>query len=615
MKYDPATVDRLLALLRKWDWETGLQKLRTEIELEPDATKRADLQLFTAWQAAERGERDEATQHFHEARAVPALAGWALTGLAFHLLRDKQFTQAHEHLNQAERAADPADAILRATIHHHRGAVLFHEGKNDRALPLLHAALEGFGRDHFGTARVLDTLGMVYAAKDNFAAAREFHQQALDLRPRFHDDAGLAVSHGQLGRLYLDWGNLEKADEHFKADLEIARRIADKHGEAQMYNALGQVALARSDWDAAAAYLDESIRRWQGLHRASGEAYARKDRALAHVGSGDPAAAEAELTGAEQLFQFAGFTEGLGHVNRAWGVLRRVQGQSDESERKLRAAQRHFQEAGECAEVARTQLELARTLRDRPTPRPLVSEAFLAALTSAEACRRAALVRAIEDEWKAEDEPAWCRHVYRRARGRGVREDTTSLIRGSHVPATVLFFDLKGSTEWGQRTDPEEVMLTLNQLMADLAGVLERHGAAVSAYLGDGFLAYLTEADHALRGVRAALDLLAAVKEFNRPRRVLGLHPLAVRIGINSGQVYLGNVGTYQKMDYTVIGATVNQAARLQGEAEDDWPCVGRGTHDLVRHAFTFAADKPRPVTLKGIGVCESWDVTGPKTA
>ena len=145
--------------------------------------------------------------------------------------------------------------------------MFYHEGEFDSALPQLHEALTLFGREHFATGRVLDTFGMVYAGKDNFHAAREFYEQALGCKQRSGDDAGLALSHGQLGRLSLDWGHLDKAEKHFKEDLEIARRIGDERGEAQMYNHLGQVALARRQWEDAAAWLDESIHRSEGNGR------------------------------------------------------------------------------------------------------------------------------------------------------------------------------------------------------------------------------------------------------------------------------------------------------------------------------------------------------------
>jgi class 3 adenylate cyclase len=616
MERDPDIFRRLLDILREYGgWETALRRLEAEIQTAPDPDKRALLQQFRGWMAAERGEFDEAIHQLQQTEQVPSLAGWAVYGQAFVAHRRKAFAQAHQLLDRAVRLADSTDTALRARIALLRGTVFFHEGKSDQALPLLHEALELAGRKSYVTGRVLDALGMVYAGKDNFHAAIEFYRQAIQLKQEFGDDAGLALSHGQLGRLYLDWGYLDRAEEQFKNDLDIARRIGDDRGMAQMYNHLGQVALARGDGRTAADWLDEAIRLCQAQadQWSTIEAFARKDRALACLGVGDVAGAEAQIRQAEELCRAAGFAEGLAHVDRVWGMVRRAQGRHSDAEKYLRSALGHFEGSQERVESARTQLEVARTLRAQGSPRPPVAQALLAALETAESCRRAVLVREIGQDLRAVDETKYWHHAFRRVRGRDFPEDNDSLVDGLSEPVSVMFFDLKGSTELGRITAPEIVMATLNQMLADLEPVLRNYKAHVTSHLGDGFMALLRGPDHAPRAVAAALGLMAALREFNRPRKVLDLPPFSARVGIATGGVSLGNVGTYHKLDYTAIGHTVNLAARLQGEAEEYLPCINRETYQLVAERFKFKSDQPRPVNPKGIGACDVWDVIGHK--
>src|SRR5262249_51858676 len=155
----------------------------------------------------------------------------------------------------------------------------------------------------------------------------------------------------------------------------------------------------------------------------------------------------------------------------------------------------------------------------------------------------------------------------------------------------------------------EEVLLTVNQLLADLDRVLERHQGRVMAYLGGGFFALVREGNHAERAVRAALEMMAVVQAFNQPRAVLGLRPLPPQLGVASGPVYLGNIGTYRKLDYTAIGAAVNLAQRLMREMGEAGPCVSQETYDLVRDRFEFVPGNPRTVDLRGLGVRPVWDV------
>src|SRR5207237_3567487 len=132
------------------------------------------------------------------------------------------------------------------------------------------------------------------------------------------------------------------------------------------------------------------------------------------------------------------------------------------------------------------------------------------------------------------------------------------------------------------------VIRTLHQMMAYLVDVLRNYDARITTYRGDGFMALFRQADHAVRAVTAALDLQEALARFNQPRLSLGLSPFVARIGISTGEVFLGNVGTYDKMDYTAIGTTANLGARLESEAEPGFPCISRETYELVQTRFTF---------------------------
>jgi class 3 adenylate cyclase/uncharacterized protein HemY len=623
MTQDPEVVQQVLALLRQWGWETGYKKLQAQLMPAEDARWREVQEFFLGWMAGERGEHAEALAHFDRLADVPSLAGWALLGQAFVRLRTQETREAERLLTEAERLGGD-DTMLAASVLHARGRLTYRQGDADTARRLLREALEKFGDCHFGMGRVLDTLGMLYTGTDNFHAAQEFFRQSLDCKVRTGDEAGQAVSHGQLGRLYLDWGLLDRAEYHFQEDLRISQRIGDERGQAQMYGALGRVALARGThhaalgksaearkaWETAGGWLDAGIRRSQGCWPHL-EAYARKDRALACLAVGDLSGAEEQLRLAEGLCDQLGFAQGRAHVDRTRGILACHRGEFEPALALLRRALKYFLTSSEAVETARTLLEVARAYRAGGEPRPLVSQALQEALRAAEACRRAELVRAVEAELQAVDSETHCAHVYARVRGKSVDQDTTSLMAASREVATVLYLDLAGSTSFALGRDPEEVMLTLNQMMADLVGVLRRYDAPVSAFRGDGFLALLRGPENAARAVDAALDLFAAMATFNEPRAILGLPEFVVRIGIATGEVCLGNLGTYDKMSYTAIGTTANLGARLEAEAEPGLPCVSRGTFELVRERFTFKPGNPRRVNLKGLGEQEVWDVVG----
>jgi class 3 adenylate cyclase len=339
----------------------------------------------------------------------------------------------------------------------------------------------------------------------------------------------------------------------------------------------------------------------------------RIDRALVYLAEGDQARAEENLRKADELLGPSGSRFHHALRLRALGRLRTAQGRHAEAEAALRSALDSFDRLRTRVEATRTQLELARALLAAEAPTGLVSQAFQEALAGAEASRRDGLVQAVEDELKAVDPEAHWRRVFRRTRGEGVPEETASLSCGTIEPATILFLNLRGFAAYCQGMDPEELAMTLNQMLAELEATLQRHEGIISTYLGGGFMAFFREADHAARGVQAALDLLRKMAEFSRPRELLGLPVLPAEIGVASGPVFLGNIGTYRNLRFTAVGTPANIASRLMRQCVDGLPCISRETYELVRDRFTFRDDHPRLVDLKSIGMREVWDVTGRK--
>ena len=200
----------------------------------------------------------------------------------------RRFDEAERLLVTIE--PEPGSTLLRAAVGHIRGANFFHRSMLDGALVELREALRLLGKDHYGTGRVLDTFGMVYDARDNFHSAAEFFQQAIACKNSWDDEAGLAVSYGNLGRLNLDWGYLDQAEECFLEDLKLAQKMRDARSEALMQNQLGRVALERGNrerrphpstahehWADALGWLDASIRTAAAFPRSARATPARTE--------------------------------------------------------------------------------------------------------------------------------------------------------------------------------------------------------------------------------------------------------------------------------------------------------------------------------------------------
>ena len=141
---------------------------------------------------------------------------------------------------------------------------------------------------------------------------------------------------------------------------------------------------------------------------------------------------------------------------------------------------------------------------------------------------------------------------------------------GKTVRATVLFSDIQGFTRMAETREPQQVVRFLNEYMTAMTQVIESEGGIIDKFIGDGIMAiFLPEYDgdnHALRAVRAGIGMqrrVAAMKEAGAARQP-ELAVLQVRIGINTGEVVAGNIGSETRMDYTVVGDNVNLASRVE---------------------------------------------------
>ena len=144
-----------------------------------------------------------------------------------------------------------------------------------------------------------------------------------------------------------------------------------------------------------------------------------------------------------------------------------------------------------------------------------------------------------------------------------------SLREGQNQFVSVLMSDIRGFTTISESMTPDVLVDSLNRYFEVMVDVIDHHGGITDKYIGDAIMALfgvpMKEDDDVLRSVYAGLEMLEALDEFNRNQVKRGRRPFSVGIGLHYGVVTAGNIGSDKKMDYTVIGETVNTASRLEG--------------------------------------------------
>lgn len=167
---------------------------------------------------------------------------------------------------------------------------------------------------------------------------------------------------------------------------------------------------------------------------------------------------------------------------------------------------------------------------------------------------------------------------------------------------TLLFADIAGFTKWSSDKSAEQVHQFLSDYLESMAEILFTHGGTVDKFMGDGILAFFgdpfDQPDHAERCLAAALAMQTKVHELQaRWGTVVGID-LKIRIGINSGRVIVGNLGSHTRIEYTVIGAAVNLAQRMESNAPVGGILVTEETWTRTKSSFRFG--ESREVKVKG---------------
>jgi adenylate cyclase len=177
-------------------------------------------------------------------------------------------------------------------------------------------------------------------------------------------------------------------------------------------------------------------------------------------------------------------------------------------------------------------------------------------------------------------------------------------LKGERLKLSVLYADIRGSTSLAERTEPELLVGFINAYLSRMTEVILANEGTLDKFVGDEVMALFGapfhQPDHALRAVRVGLKMQTAHQEVMESWRAQGVDAAPIGIGIASGEMTVGEMGSAQRSDYTVIGRPANLGARICSAAKAGQVLISQATYDMVAGQVEAA-----PVTgldLKGIG-------------
>jgi adenylate cyclase len=210
--------------------------------------------------------------------------------------------------------------------------------------------------------------------------------------------------------------------------------------------------------------------------------------------------------------------------------------------------------------------------------------------------------RLIERKKRRQVESMFGRYVSHQVRDFLVRHPEAANPSGRKERLTIFFSDVRGFTSMSEQMEPQEVQRLLSEYFTEMTSILFRHGGTLDKFMGDAIMAFFgnpePQPDHAKRAVLMALEMQEAIARMNRKWAAEGRRTIGVGMGINTGDVTVGNLGSKDFLDYTVIGDAVNLACRLEQNAKAGHILITQATYDEVKDLVEV--ERMEPIKVKG---------------
>lgn len=447
----------------------------------------------------------------------------------------------------------------------------------NRSITLLQEADSPAARAYL--ARVFDTYGQFLQHQDLLSEAQVEYELALHLRDA-SDEAGIALTEGNLGRLHMERGDFQTATQHLERDLRIVTRLSPERTRlrAQVLSHLGTCALECGDLAQARMYFQHSTELAQQDQYAVGLAFCALGLGKLALRSDDLQEAQRQLAlGTAYLARAA---EDPAFIHTIEGLLHQLSGEILLRQHQVVEAIQAFEQARTClgrapsvspVEHVHVLYGLARALRMHGDNRQ-ASRLLRESLHHLDATAVEHLRTNIEAELHRDFHDSWLLH----AAGRFIGQQHIEFLleqagrggfRGERQEVCVLFSDIRGFTSISESMPPEQLIDFLNDYISHMTRCVEHFGGMVDKFMGDAVMALFSlptpRADDAERAVLTALLMRVELTRFNR-KMPAGAPRLAMGVGLHTGPVVAGLMGSPQKRSYTVIGDAVNTASRLE---------------------------------------------------
>ncbi len=475
------------------------------------------------------------------------------------------------------------------------GNIYGSQGNYPRALEYLKKSLkikEEIG-DKNGISATLNNIGNIYHSQGNYIRALEYHEKSLKIKEEIGDKKGIANSLGNIGNVYQLPGNYPRALEYHEKSLKIYEEIGDKSGIARSLNNIGLIYHEQVNYLPALEYYEKSLKIHEEIGDKNGIAGSLNNiGTIYHLQGNYPLAIDFCKRGLdlaeeievlklqEDAYQSLYDTyKTMGKGNEALVYLEKLHviGDSlnkEETAKKLeqmKFGKQMFADSVVYAKkeaLSRMELEKSENTKNALTGGAgllvlLVGFIFYGYRQKRKANRFLEERNKFEIENKKKALTLFSQHVSPEVAKELLSDSFKS---GSNkVRACIMFLDIRNFTPFAEKREPTEIIQYQNDVFGFMIDIISKHNGIINQFMGDGFLAMfgapVSSGNDSQNAVEASLEIL---KELDALCASGKLIETKIGIGLHTGDIVTGNVGTAERMQYSITGNTVILASRIE---------------------------------------------------
>lgn len=472
-----------------------------------------------------------------------------------------------------------------------------------------------------GLADVEFNIGLIHFAQLNYTESLEHHQASLRAAEKLGNKSYMSTSYTSIAAIYLERNELREAAENFNRALEFAKASGDKYALAEAYGHLGQLEEKRGHYPLSLSYSHAALQLYLEMGINFQYGYIFNNLARAHMQVLRYDSAEYYLAKSRTASSETGHLEYLKQAYEDWSRLDSLKGNyrqsldhyknyirirdsllSKETDRKLVETKMQYRfdreqdslqlEQAKKDVIAQQKVRRQRTLRNASLG-GLALVLFFTGLVlrqrnkvKAEKRKSDALLLNILPVETAEELKA-----------------TGAAVPCDFEQVTVLFTDFKDFTQASEKMSAQELVREINRHFSEFDRIISNYKIEKIKTIGDSYMAAgglpVPSASHAIDTLQAALEIRDYMQEQQEKNRLAGKPVFSIRIGLHSGPVVAGIVGT-KKFAYDIWGDTVNIASRMESSGEPGKVNISGATYELVRGKFNCRYRGKIPAKHKG---------------